>query len=244
MELEESLAKVLLWFDGQGMAWVCLPALNSEMSLREVGIHFALLIQRLPGIIELRYHDGAPFADSATCAWINANVMLHLQAANAPHKVEVNDTRSAGELTLEEVLPILRKDGLKAALQILKQGPQSAQGWCVRFFWLFALVQLCFMAKKYEMAKTQIESTRQVVGNKYYFQGFSTRHGTVRSSKSTSASKKLLPMCLICFLPMWVNHISRVILVRFFCTSKTRWILIQRYSFVYFFIVSFLSGAA
>ena len=73
------------------------------------------------------------------------------------------DTQPAWELALEEVLPILRKDGLKAAVQILKQGLQSAQGGRVRFFWQFALARLCFMAKKYELARTQLETLDQTL---------------------------------------------------------------------------------
>jgi type VI secretion system protein VasJ len=164
VELEASLAKAPFWFDGQRMVWECLQALNAEMAMREVEIHFALLIQRLPGIVELRYHDGAPFADPSTRAWIAANVMPHLQSASAPRKVETDvETQPAWELALEEVLPILRKDGLKAAVQILKQGLQSAQGGRVRFFWQFALARLCFMAKKYELAKTQLETLDQTL---------------------------------------------------------------------------------
>jgi type VI secretion system protein VasJ len=163
VELEASLAKAPFWFDGQRLVWECLQSLNAEVAMREVEIHFALLIQRLPGIIELRFHDGAPFADPATRAWISANVMPHLQSASAPRKVEVTHTQPAWELALEEVLPILRKDGLKAAVQILKQGLQGAQGGRVRFFWQFALARLCFMAKKYELAKTQLETLDQTL---------------------------------------------------------------------------------
>jgi type VI secretion system protein VasJ len=163
VELEASLAKAPFWFDGQRMVWECLQNLSAEMAMREVEIHFALLIQRLPGIIELRFHDGAPFADPATRVWLSAQVMPHLQSASAPRKAEVVDTQPAWELALEEVLPILRKDGLKAAVQILKQNLQSAQGGRVRFFWQFALARLCFMAKKYELAKTQLESLDQTL---------------------------------------------------------------------------------
>ena len=131
--------------------------------MREVEVHFALLMRRLPGIIELRFHDGTPFADPATRAWIGAHVMPHLQTASTPRKVESTDAQPAWELALEEALPILRKDGLKAAVQILKQGLQSAQGGRFRFFWQFALARLCFMAKKYELAKTQLETLDQTL---------------------------------------------------------------------------------
>ncbi|MFL1552095.1 type VI secretion system protein TssA [Pseudomonas sp. D47] len=163
VEIETSLAKAPFWFDGQRMAWECLQGLDAEVAMREVESHFALLIQRLPGIIELRFHDGAPFADPATRAWINANVMPHLQSNSAPRKVEVTDKQPAWEVALEEVLPILRKDGLKAAVQTLKQGLLTAHGGRVRFFWQFALARLCFTAKKYELAKTQLETLDQTL---------------------------------------------------------------------------------
>ena len=163
VELEASLAKAPFWFDGQRMVWECLQGLNAEMAMREVEIHFALFMQRMPGVIELRFHNGIPFADPATCAWISANVTPHLQTSSAPRKVEVADTQLAWELALEEALPILRKDGLKAAVQILKQGLQNAYGGRVRFFWQFALARLCFAAKKYELAKTQLEALDQTL---------------------------------------------------------------------------------
>ncbi|SDU91527.1 type VI secretion system protein TssA [Pseudomonas mucidolens] len=163
VELEASLAKAPFWFDGQRMVWECLQSLNAEMAMREVEIHFALFIQRLPGIIELRFHDGAPFADPATRAWISASVTPHLQTSSAPRKVEATDTYLAWERALEEVLPILHKDGLRAAVQILKQGLQSAHGGRVRFFWQFAMARLCFAAKKYELAKTQLEALDQTL---------------------------------------------------------------------------------
>ena len=161
VELEASLAKAPFWFDGQRMVWECLQGLSAEVAMREVEIHFSLFMQRLPGIIELRFHNGTPFADPATRAWISANVTPHLQTSNAPRKVEPADTPLAWDLALEAVLPTLRKDGLKAAVQILKQGLQSAHGGRVRFFWQLALARLCFAAKKYELAKTQLESLDQ-----------------------------------------------------------------------------------
>jgi type VI secretion system protein VasJ len=163
VELEGSLAKAPFWFDGQRMVWECLQGLNAEMAMREVELHLALLIQRLPGIIELRFHDGAPFADPSTRAWISANVMPHLQRASAPRKIEVAGTLPAWELALEEVMPVLRKDGLKPAVRTLKQGLQTAHGGRVRFLWQFALARLCFLAKKYELAKTQLETLDQAL---------------------------------------------------------------------------------
>ncbi|MGU2529584.1 type VI secretion system domain-containing protein, partial [Pseudomonas aeruginosa] len=61
-------------------------------------------------------------------------------------------------VALDEVQPVLRKDGLTAAVQVLKQGLKRAHGGRARFFWQLSLARLCFLAKKYELAKTQLES--------------------------------------------------------------------------------------
>ncbi|WP_419712608.1 type VI secretion system protein TssA [Pseudomonas sp. NFX224] len=163
VELEPSLSKAPFWFDGQRMVWECLQGLNAELAMREVEIHLALLIQRLPGILELRFHDGVPFADPATRAWVNAHVMPHLQSPCTAHPVEDPTTQPAWEQALDDAQPILRKDGLKAAVQILKQGLHTAQGGRARFFWQFTLARLCFLAKKYELAKTQLETLDQTL---------------------------------------------------------------------------------
>lgn len=64
------------------------------------------------------------------------------------------------EKALEEVQPILRKEGLKPAVCADSQaGLQSAHGGRERFFWQFTLARLCFLAKKYELAKNQLETS-------------------------------------------------------------------------------------
>jgi type VI secretion system protein VasJ len=163
VDLEASLSKAPFWFDGHRMAWECLQGLNAESAMREVEIQFAQLIERLPGLIELRFQDGAPFADPSTREWIASHVMPHLQPASAPLPIEATENQPEWESALEEALPILRKDGLKAAVQKLKQGLQSAQGGRSRFFWQLTLARLCVSAKKYELAKTQLETLDQTL---------------------------------------------------------------------------------
>jgi type VI secretion system protein VasJ len=163
LELESSLAKAPFWFDGQRLVWECLQGLNAESAMREVEIHFAHLIHRLPGLIELRFHDGTPFADPATRAWIIGHVMPHLQPVAAPRKVESANSRLEWEQALEEALPVMRKEGLRGAVPILKDGLRNAQGGRARFFWQFALARLCFEAKKYDLAKAQLETLDQAL---------------------------------------------------------------------------------
>ncbi|MDO9320158.1 MAG: type VI secretion system domain-containing protein, partial [Pseudomonas sp.] len=149
------------WLDGQHLVWECLQALDAEQAMREVEIQLALFLQRMSGLEELRFHDGASFADAATRSWISAQVLPHLQAAvsvNTPAASNDDGGQPAWEIALQETLPKLRKDGLKLAVQQLKQGLAKARGGRERFYWQLTLARLCFSAKKYELAKTQLES--------------------------------------------------------------------------------------
>ncbi|ALI07529.1 MULTISPECIES: type VI secretion system protein TssA [Pseudomonas] len=165
VDIEASLATAPFWFDGQRLAWECLQGLNAELAMCEVEIHFALFIQRLPGIIELRWHDGTPFADSATRGWIAAQVMPHLQSPGGAPTADVADNQAPWELALEEAEAILRKDGLKPAVQLLRQAMQGAHRTRERFLWQFALARLCFSARKYELTKVQLEVLDQTLRN-------------------------------------------------------------------------------
>ncbi|KQB55384.1 type VI secretion protein ImpA [Pseudomonas endophytica] len=162
VELEVNLAKSAFWFDGQRMVWECLNALKAESAMYEVELHLALLLQRLPGLIELRFSDGAPFADPQTRTWIDANVLPHLTRSE-PEAAQASTERPAWDLALDEAQELLRVSGFKASVQLIKRGLNSAYGERVRFFWQLALARLCFHAKKYELAKTQLEMLDEVL---------------------------------------------------------------------------------
>ncbi len=161
VDLEASIARAPFWLDGQHLVWECLQALDAEQAMREVEIQLALFLQRMSGLEELRFHDGASFADAATRNWISAQVLPHLQtqsSANTPAVSNDDGGQPVWEIALQETLPKLRKDGLKLAVQQLKQGLAKARGGRERFYWQLTLARLCFSAKKYELAKTQLES--------------------------------------------------------------------------------------
>jgi type VI secretion system protein VasJ len=165
VDLEASIARAPFWLDGQHLAWQCLEGLNAEQAMREVEIQLALFLQRMSGLEELRFHDGSAFADTQTRAWISSHVMPHLQTPVTASAPAANDggSQPAWEVALQEVLPKLRKDGLKAAVQQLKKGLAKTRGGRERFFWQLTLARLCYQAKKYELAKTQLESLDQTL---------------------------------------------------------------------------------
>lgn len=157
VDLETSLARTPFWFDGQYLVWECLQALQAEAAMREVEVQFALFLQRFPGMIDLRFHDGQPFADAATQGWISAQVLPHTQAVTQAPEVVYESVQPPWIAALEAVTPVLRRDGMKAAVQQLKQQMLNAQGDRARFNWQLSLAKLCLKAKKYELAKGQLE---------------------------------------------------------------------------------------
>ena len=117
--------------------------------MREVEIQLALFLQRLPRLEELRFHDGTPFADAETRARISGRVLPHVQPAATTRQEEPPASGSiqpSWELVLQEALPLLRKEGLKPAVQQLKQGLARARGGRERFFWQLSLARLCYQS--------------------------------------------------------------------------------------------------
>lgn len=154
LELEATLSGAMFWFDGVHMVWQCLQALQADLAMTELEVSLALLLQRLPNLPALRFHDGSPFADGRTRDWIAHQVCRHLQAPQAPSVVA---DAEPWEIALQEAVPRLRKDGLKAAVQALKHGLQTAGGDRARFHWRLAQARLCVHAGKHELAKIQLE---------------------------------------------------------------------------------------
>jgi type VI secretion system protein VasJ len=156
LELEASLCGAMFWLDGVRMLWQCLDALQAEQATTELEVTFALLLRRLPNLPEFHFHDGTPFADAATRDWIALRILRHLQAPES-HAAVVNRDAEPWEVALQEAVPRLRKDGLKAAVNELTQGLHAARSDRARFHWRLAQARLCVLAGKHELARVQLE---------------------------------------------------------------------------------------
>ncbi|MEE1924009.1 type VI secretion system protein TssA [Pseudomonas sp. 148P] len=164
MDIESAVARAPFWLDGQRMAWECLQALQAEQASRELEIQSSLFLQRLPGLETLQFHDGTPFADLQTRAWLSAHVMPHARstpASPATAPVPGNPVQPRWESALAEALVALDKSGLKAAVQQLKHDMKVATGGRELFLWQLAIARLCIAGKKYELAKPQLEALDQ-----------------------------------------------------------------------------------
>lgn len=152
-ELEASLARAPFWLDGQRLAWECLQALGATASCREIEWPLAVLLERLPGLEALAFHDGQPFADAQTRLWLSG---LGTVTVPQPATAECGSSRDVWAEALTEALTELRASDLKSAVRLLQQGRCKAQGERQRLLWDLAGVQLLIQARQFELAHFQL----------------------------------------------------------------------------------------
>ncbi|WP_437879915.1 type VI secretion system protein TssA [Pseudomonas sp. LRF_L74] len=158
IELEHHLANMPFWLDGQRLAWQCLKALGQEDAMSEIETQLRLFLQRLPKVQHLRFHERTPFADGETLAWIDTCV-LNAPAAHPSMKVTAPQLRleEAWETRQHEAIRLLRKAGLKTAVQHLREGLNDARSERERFHWRLGQVHLCMAARRFDMAYAQLQ---------------------------------------------------------------------------------------
>jgi type VI secretion system protein VasJ len=140
------------------MVWDCLEALGADAAKQELEIQLAWFLQRVTGVAELRFQNGSDFADAATRDWIATYVMPHLEPAQPVSEIEYSVVLPEWDAVLQEAKTHLRGGGLKPAIQKLKQGLRNAQGGREQLYWRLTMARLCYNAKKYDLAKAQLEA--------------------------------------------------------------------------------------
>ncbi|OUM08751.1 type VI secretion system ImpA domain-containing protein [Pseudomonas syringae] len=163
VDVEAALVRAPFWFDGQRLIWQCLKALDADAAMREVEAHVALFIKRMPEVIGLYFQDGTPFADAETRKWMAIHAMPPASPANQAHDTDKPHNQPEWEAVYGELVDTLPENGLKAAVQIMSQHLNRANGERDRFFWRLCLARLCHHAKNYELAKIQLEFLDQTL---------------------------------------------------------------------------------
>lgn len=156
-EVESSLARSPFWLDGQYLAWHCLDELGADSARQALAQHLGSFLQRLPGVENLLFFDGTPFASQQTLGWINSTVLLDSGAIDSGHTAAAPGIDDPCDAALAEAGELLRKDGLKAALSPLRAGSASARGGRAQLHWQLATARLCLQAGKHELARHLLE---------------------------------------------------------------------------------------
>ena len=163
VDIENSIARAPFWIDGQQLAWRCLDELKADSSKRELELQLSSFLSRLPGIENLQFFDGTPFANQQTLGWISS----HLQSSTANNDLgnQITATDEPWDLAFGEATELLRSHGLKTAMLPLQTGINSAHGGRARLHWQLATARLCLQAGKHELARNILEGLEQSLSN-------------------------------------------------------------------------------
>jgi type VI secretion system protein VasJ len=121
----------------------------------------ASLCRRIPEIVDLKFNDGTPLADSATRSWIETEVM-----ATAPGETISGDhLKQAGgmgapdlEAAIAEARRFVTEGKLQEAVALFKEGIAGASQRRMRFLWRLQLARLCMDSGKPQLALPQLMS--------------------------------------------------------------------------------------
>ncbi|SDR99862.1 type VI secretion system protein VasJ [Halopseudomonas litoralis] len=163
VEVEASLNRAPFWLSGQHLAWRCLEALDAQPAMQELESQLRHLLARLPGLDELRFHDGEPFADSDTRQWLAVRVMAASVTTQTTSCDTTTQTAAPWDLALQEALALLRQEGLRSAMQLLMQGTRQSHSERARFYWQLAEARLCFQARQHEIAYARLDALQQML---------------------------------------------------------------------------------
>lgn len=114
-QAEKSASKMPYWFDGQRLIANSLEALGGEFLKASDALISELkqFINRIPGIIELQYTDGTPFADEQTQLWLKTQVLTETSASSSEQSDIINELQ-------QEAQKLAASGKLSEGLQLLK----------------------------------------------------------------------------------------------------------------------------
>lgn len=129
----------LFWLDGQRLSAMALAAMGAGFAdcAREVARGVVDLLDRLPGLADLSFADGSPFADATTLGWIETIRPGPAGAASGPAEAAPWATAF-----IEARDKVLAGQG-DEALAGLAGGGAAAPDGRARFFWRLGLARLC-----------------------------------------------------------------------------------------------------
>ncbi|WP_232209268.1 type VI secretion system protein TssA [Alkalilimnicola ehrlichii MLHE-1] len=152
--LEQSLAVSPFWLEGHRLSAEMARQLGHEPCARAIREETAHFIACLPGLVDLRFSDGSPFADEATRCWL---------AEEAAAGIAQNGAGEPWDRALAEARESLAEDGLAAALERLDRGLAAAGSPRASAYWRLASADLLHHAGLQALAHQQYQAVHSVV---------------------------------------------------------------------------------
>lgn len=156
-ELEQMLSRSAFWLDGHRLVAGCLKSMGAEYAAAHETVINELrsFLGRVPGVTELKFADGTPFADDATRMWIDAEVMV-AGAAEGTASSNMGSSTPWSD-ALDEARGMAASGGLDKAVQRMQQGVSQAASLREQFYWRTALSELLIQSGNVRLAIQMLE---------------------------------------------------------------------------------------
>ncbi|MEK6750405.1 MAG: type VI secretion system protein TssA [Pseudomonadota bacterium] len=163
IEVENALARTPFWLDGHLMSYQALGALGGggkaarDLVAREVG----RFIDRVPGVAELKFSDGTPFASEETRGWLEreAQSTTGVAAAASVPVLMPTATIDTGEADpLKEIRDLIAQGKFKEGMSRLGELQRHTGPGRRRFLLQLTQARMCFEQQRVDLALPQLEA--------------------------------------------------------------------------------------
>ncbi|MBM4348244.1 MAG: type VI secretion system-associated protein TagF, partial [Deltaproteobacteria bacterium] len=131
-----------------------------QKAIEVVNQETAFLLHRLPGLENLSFSDGAPFADSETKQWLKEITLKgggFEEPSSTPASLGIPQDKNPIEKEVEAAQALIKKGKLLEAIEGLQQKFQQSPSQREKLLWRLALTQLLVKNKQVKVALPHLD---------------------------------------------------------------------------------------
>ena len=128
MEAESRIRDYLFWLDLSRLSYQALDSLGGKYTtaLEALASETALLIRKLPGLENLTFSDGTPFADKETKAWLKRIALVEGGDAGPAVAADAGGAAAAAQEAFSKARDLQKDKKTADALKLLETGLTQA----------------------------------------------------------------------------------------------------------------------
>jgi len=165
---ESYFGETLFWLDLHRYVVKAMDGLGSEYARARAAVMGELknFVNRLPGVPELKFVDGLPFASDETRKWIQTEVLAGGAAPSIPDPAVSSASAASEKLaeTIKKAGELAKKKKLGEAVNLFQEGIRTRGEKRERFMWRLGLARFCLSAKLPHLAIPHLEQLEREIG--------------------------------------------------------------------------------
>lgn len=148
---ESAFCDSFFWLTAHRYVFTALQGLGHQKAAEALAHNVAGFVHRFPGIRNLKFVSGSPFADEMTQVWLDQQLLSSGQGSPGAGE-------SAGwQKGLDDALAAAGKGNAAEGIKLLKQGEREALNERERFMWQLSCAQFLSKTGKVELAVFHLE---------------------------------------------------------------------------------------